>query len=201
MYPVITINREFGSGGHSIGEEVAKRLNIPFYDGQIVERCSIESGYAKEIIEEQGEQASNSDKWFNFPSVSYMYYQTPQDEIYLAQRRVIMDIAKEGPCVIVGRCSDYILEYANPPIKCAHVLIHADYEHREKRILEKYGEVDGVDIKKRIAKKDKQRRAYYHYYTDRSWGDYNNYNLSLDSGKLGEELCVYLICEMAKKLG
>ena len=197
MYPVITISREFGSGGHSIGEAVAKKLDIPFYDGEIVTRAAVESGYAKELIEEQGEAASASNKWFDISAASAMYFQSPQDEIFLAQRKVILDCAKKGPCVIVGRCSDYILK--NAEIPCMNVLIHADMEHRITRVLERYGEIRNVDIKKRIQKKDKQRRTYYRYYTDQYWGEYRNYDLALDSGSLGEETCVDLICQLAER--
>jgi len=197
MYPIITISREFGSGGHSIGEQVAKKLNLPFYDGEIVNRVAVESGYAKELIEEQGEDASAANRWFDISSASAMYFQSPQDEIFIAQQHVILDCAKDGPCVIVGRCSDYILKHAE--VDCLNVLIHADMEHRIARILERYGEIKNVGVKKRIAKKDKQRRTYYKYYTDQSWGDYSNYDLALDSGKLGEELCVELICQLAEK--
>lgn len=200
MYPVITINRDFGSGGHSIGKKVAERLNIPFYDGEIVERCSNESGYSKKMIEDQGEHTSTASKWFDITANSVVYFQSPQDEIFLAQRRVIIELAEKGPCVIVGRCSDYILEHMDPKPKCAHVLIHADIPSREKRVIEKYGEIEGVDIRKRITKKDKQRQAYYRYYTDRSWGHYPNYTLALHSGTLGEELCVDLICKMAEDM-
>ncbi|MBQ1546899.1 MAG: cytidylate kinase-like family protein [Lachnospiraceae bacterium] len=196
MLPVITISREFGSGGHSIAEAVAKRLDIPFYDGEIVTRAAVESGYAKELIEEQGEAATSANKWFDISAASAMYFQSPQDEIFLAQRKVILDCAKKGPCVVVGRCSDYILK--NAEIPALNVLIHADMEHRQARVLERYGEIKNVDIKKRIIKKDKQRRTYYRYYTDQRWGEYRNYDISLDSGTLGEEMCVNLICELAK---
>ena len=196
MYPVITISREFGSGGHSIGEKVAQELNIPFYDGEIVNRVAIESGYAKELIEEQGEHTNVSDKWFSISSASTMYFQSPQDEIFLAQRNVILDCAAKGPCVIVGRCSDYILK--NEDIPAIHVLIHADMPHRIKRVSERYGEIEDISVKKRIQKKDKQRRTYYRYYTDQHWGDYENYDLALDSGTLGEDICVACICETVK---
>ena len=126
MYPVITISREFGSGGHSIGEKVAKELGIPFYDGEIVNRVALESGYAKELIEEQGEHTSASNKWFDISSASAMYFQSPQDEIFLAQRKVILDCAKKGPCVIAGRCADYVLE--NAGIKALNIFIHASME-------------------------------------------------------------------------
>lgn len=198
MYPVITISREFGSGGHTIGEQVAKTLEIPFYDGEIVNRVALESGYAKELIEEQGETTSSANKWFDISAASAMYFQSPQDEIFLAQRKVILEAAESGPCVIVGRCSDYILR--NAEIPCLNVLIHSDLEHRIKRILERYGDITNVDVKKRIHKKDKQRRTYYRYYTDQHWGVYSNYDLALDSGSLGEETCIHLICELAKNM-
>ena len=199
MYPVITISREFGSGGHSIGEKVAKQLNIPFYDGEIVNKVAVESGYAKAVIEEQGEDSAAQNRWFDISAAGAMYFQSPQDEIFLAQQHVILDCAKEGPCVIVGRCSDYILRHAQIP--CLNVLIHSDMEHRIARILERYGEIKNVGVKKRIQKKDKQRRTYYKYYTDQNWGDYSNYDIALDSGTLGEELCVATICSLAEKYG
>ena len=81
-----------------------------------------------------------------------------------------------------------------------HILIHADMEHRIARVLQRYGEIKDVDVKKRILKKDKQRRTYYRYYTDQRWGEYQNYDLSIDSGTLGEETCVHMICELAKSM-
>lgn len=198
MYPVITISREFGSGGHTIGEQVAKTLDIPFYDGEIVNKVALESGYAKELIEEQGETTSSANKWFDISAASAMYFQSPQDEIFLAQRKVILEAAESGPCVIVGRCSDYILR--NAEIPCLNVLIHSDLEHRITRVLQRYGDITNVDVKKRIHKKDKQRRTYYRYYTDQHWGVYSNYDLALDSGTLGEETCIHLICELAKNM-
>lgn len=197
MYPVISISREFGSGGHSIAEKVANKLDIPFYDGAIVDKAAEHSGYAKELIEEQGEDTTSVNKWFDISAASAMYFQSPQDEIFLAQRKVILDAANEGPCVIVGRCSAYILR--NAEIPCLNVLIHADMEHRIARINERYGTIKNVDTKKRIIKKDKQRRTYYRYYTDQQWGEYKNYDISLDSGTLGEDTCVDIICELAKK--
>ena len=198
MYPVITISREFGSGGHTMGEQVAKTLDIPFYDGEIVNKVALESGYAKELIEEQGETTSSANKWFDISAASAMYFQSPQDEIFLAQRKVILEAAESGPCVIVGRCSDYILR--NAEIPCLNVLIHSDLEHRITRVLQRYGDITNVDVKKRIHKKDKQRRTYYRYYTDQHWGVYSNYDLALDSGTLGEETCIHLICELAKNM-
>ncbi len=196
MIPVITINREFGSGGHSIGQKVAKKLGIPFLDGEIIDKASKDSGYCNEIIEEQGESSTGANMWFNISAASTMYFQSPQDEIYLAQRKIIIEEAKKGPCVIVGRCSDYILTQEEIP--CINILIHANIESRKKRVLDRYGDMKDIAIEKRIHKKDKQRMTYYKYYTDQTWGHYQNYDLSLDSGKLGEDRCVDLICDLAR---
>ena len=196
MYPIITISRQFGSGGHSIGEAVAKKLNIPFYDGEIVNRVAIESGYAKELIETQGEYTSSTAMWFDISSAGSVYFQSPQDEIFIAQKKVILECAENGPCVIVGRCADYILQKAG--IRCMNVMIHADMEHRKQRILDRYEKIENVSIEKRLAKKDKQRKTYYKYYTDKNWGDFNGYDLILDSGTLGEEVCVNTICTLAE---
>ena len=194
MHPVITISREFGSGGHSISEKVSQKLGIPFYDGEIVTQVAAKSGYAKELIEEQGEYSSSANKWFDISAASAMYFQSPQDEIFIAQKKVILESAQKGPCVIVGRCADYILRKEGIP--CLNVFIHSDMAHRKERVLERYGAIENVGIEKRLAKKDKQRKTYYKYYTDQQWGDYRNYDVSLDSGALGEDTCVDIICEL-----
>ena len=172
-----------------------QQLNIPFYDGEIVNRVAIESGYAKELIETQGEYTSSTAMWFDISSAGTMYFQSPQDEIFIAQKKVILEFAKKGPCVIVGRCADYILRKEG--IRCLNVMIHADMEHRKKRVLERYENIENVSIEKRLAKKDKQRKTYYKYYTDKTWGDFREYDVILDSGSLGEETCVKTICELA----
>lgn len=197
MIPVITISREFGSGGHTIAAAVAKELSIPFYDSEIVSTVARESGYTRDTVEKNGEDSTGDQWWFDISSASAQYFQSPQDEIFLTQQKVITDCAKKGPCVIVGRCSDFILKEAG--IRSFSVLIHADMPHRMERVLERYGEIRDVDIRKRIHKKDKQRRSYYKYYTDQTWGDYSNYDLALDSGVLGEDLCVKTIVETAKR--
>lgn len=197
MYPIITISREFGSGGHSIGEKVAKALDLPFYDGEIVNRVASECGYAKEHIEQQGEYSNSPAIWMDMPYSAGAYYQSTQDEIFIAQKKVILECAAKGPCVIVGRCADYILTKAGIP--CINIFIHSDMEHRAARVIERYGDkAEGISIEKRLMKKDKQRKTYYKYYTDRHWGDYRNYDLSIDSGKVGEDKSVELICNLAK---
>lgn len=197
MLPVITISREFGSGGHSIGKAVAEKLGIPFYDSEIVEHVAEESGLAKEFIEEKGEYITRLSQVFLNPLRA-----TPegseQDKIFRIQADIIKRVAHEGPCVIVGRCADYILEHEEG-IDPLNVFIHAGESFRKKRIMLRYGQ-NGIEIEERLKQKDKRRKTYYRFYTDRQWGDYKNYHLNLDSGYLGEEYCVDLICQTAEKM-
>ena len=118
MKKIITISREFGSGGHDIGMEVAKRLDIPFYDHEIVDKAVAESGFTKEFVEEHGEYSSLSSVLLgtSAPFDSYYYAEDPQDKIFKIQRRIITKFAQEGPCVIVGRCANYVLMCLSEPI-------------------------------------------------------------------------------------
>ena len=148
------------------------------------------------MIETQGEYTNPSAVWFDMSSAGSLYFQSPQDEIFIAQKKVILECAQKGPCVIVGRCADYILRKEG--IRCMNVMIHADMEHRKKRVLERYENISDVSIEKRLAKKDKQRKTYYKYYTDKNWGDFTEYDIMLDSGTLGERTCVSTICALAE---
>ena len=195
MYPVITISREFGSGGHSIGEKVAKKLNIPFLDQEIVNQVAEESGYAREMVEEQGEHASAANKWFDVSAASAMYFQSPQDEIFIIQKKVILEAAAKGPCVIVGRCADYILR---GKADCLRVFIGADMDYRKAYVQSHY-EDTGVPVEKRLKERDSHRQSYVQHYTGAVWGERENYNLCLDSGKLGEDACVDIIVRAAQK--
>lgn len=198
MYPIITISREFGSGGHSIGQNVAEELGIPFYDSAIVEQVAQESGLDKDLIAEQGEQTTLTSRLFSgFTLGAGPSYENPQDQIYRLQAGVIRRVAEDGPCVIVGRCADYILQNAGHVT--LNVFIHAPLNWRADYILNRYGETE-VSIQKRLEKKDRSRRLYYNYYTDREWGDYRNYHLALDSAMLGRETCVQLILQAAERL-
>lgn len=196
MYPVITISREFGSGGHDIGKAVAEKLGIPFYDSAIMQKVAEESGYAKEFINVHGEYTTGVDKWFVANVFSMNYYGSPQDQIFAIQSNIILDCAKKGPCVIVGRCADYILEKED--MDTFNIFVHADRESRKARVIAREKNVP-EDVDKFLEKKNKGRKSYYRYYTDRSWGDYKNYQLDLDSGFLGEDTCVDLIVTAVKK--
>ena len=190
-YSIITISREFGSGGRTIGREVAARLGIPCYDQEIIDKLEEESGFARDYIAEKGEYASHGSIFANgiASGKNALHSVSNQDYLWVLQKQIITDIAKKGPCVIVGRCADYVLgkEY-----NCLKVFIHASMESRANRIVNVYG-VRKDSPKKRLRKKDRQRKAYYKYYTETQWGVAKNYHLALDSGELGIEKCVDII--------
>ena len=196
MNYTITITRQFGSLGRPIAREIADALKIHYYDRDIVEQVSQKLHYPVRLISDEEERAKT--KFWRMKYPLGRGTTARQDEIFAVERDIITDIARTESSVIVGRCSDYILK--NAEIPCLNVLIHADMPHRITRVLERYGDITNVDVRKRIQKKDKQRRTYYRYYTDQQWGAYTNYDLALDSGVLGEDTCVHLICELAEKM-
>ena len=188
---VITISREFGSGGRTIGKEVAAMLNIPCYDDELIREVAEKSGLAEQYIREYGEY-SHSTSWIGSALTARDYNgHSIQDELWNVQRNVILDLAKKEPCVIVGRCADYILRDV---ADCLAVFIHASFEKRAERIVRVYGE-RAESPEKRLTDKDKRRRAYYQFYTDKEWGKAQNYHIALDSGVLGIDKCVELIAE------
>lgn len=192
MNRIITISREFGSGGHTIGKLVAEKLGIPCYDSELIDRIQAESGYAKEYIEENGEYA-NSASWLNQVFAARDFGgRSIQDDLFIIQSRVIREIAEKEPCVIVGRCADYILR---DRADCLRVFIHADVETRANYILKRYGERSD-SVEKRLKDKDRRRSTYYHYYTDMNWGDAENYDVTLNSGRLGISKCVDILASL-----
>lgn len=193
-YKVITISREFGSGGRTVGKQLAEKLGIPCYDREIIEKVAEESGYDKQYIEETGEYTKGGILNTIFQSRSYGYSPSNEDIIWKIQAELIRKLAREGPCVIVGRCADYILR-DDPEV--LRVFIHASMEFRAKRIVEEYGEREDSP-EKRLRDKDKQRTAYYDYYTDMRFGDGRNYHLCLDSGELGIDKCVDILAGVVK---
>ena len=196
MNTIVTIGREYGSAGHEIGRKLAKDLNIPFYDKELLERAAKESGLCREIFENHDEKHTNS---FLFSLVmdtySYGYPSGTMAEmplnqrVFLAQFDAIRQIAKEGPCVIIGRCADYALENMS---NCFSVFIRADLQLRIRRIARLYDLTD-AKAKEQIQKTDKSRSSYYNYYTSKKWGDLNSYHLSVASGVLGIDGTVDLL--------
>ena len=197
MKSIITISREFGSGGRTIGKLVADRLGYQFYDRELVNKVAERSGFSPEFIEESGEYASARSSLLFAMATAGQYSAdglSMHDRLYIEQTRFIEELAGQGRCVIVGRCADYILREHKD---CLHVFIHADMKSRAKRIVERYGEKD-KSPEKRLAEKDQKRRVYYKNYTGRNWGQAQNYDLCLNSGVLGEEVCVELIVAACK---
>ena len=187
---VITISREFGSGGRTIGKKTAEKLNIPCYDSQLIQKIAAESGFNEEYIKEAGEYAPGG---FLSSALSHRGIAiTNEDYIWEIQCRTITDLAQQGPCVIVGRCADYILR---DKTDCLKVFIHADLDFRAKRIVEVYGERE-QSPQQRLKDKDKRRAAYHRFYTDMKWGHAQNYDLTLNSGTLGIENCVNIITQL-----
>lgn len=186
---VITISREFGSGGRTVGKKTAELLSIPCYDQEVIEKVAQESGLAKEFIKERGEYTPYGG-WFAqaFADRSARGTST-QDYLWVIQRKVILDLAQKGSCVIVGRCADYILRDEADLLK---VFIYADMDKRADRIVRLYGETSEAPVK-RLKDKDKRRAAYYNFYTDTQWGSVHSYHIALDSGVLGIDKCAEII--------
>ncbi len=190
---IITVSREFGSGGRTIGKETAEKLGIPCYDQELIEKIAEDSGLNKDFIREKGEYAPRGSLFASsfFYDRSYTGFNV-QDLLWQSQRKVILDLAEKGSCVIVGRCGDYILQGRYDLLK---VFVYASPEKRAERIQKVYGEDDEV-TKKHLEEKDKRRRAYYRLYTDMEWGQVQNYDIALNSGTLGIENCVDILTRM-----
>lgn len=197
MCKVITISREYGAGGHSIGQRVAKELGIEFYDKDILRETVKKTGFDQKLIEKEEEDRSTADNiWRNISALSSTYFHDSQDAIHEIQKAVVTKFASQGACVILGRCADVFLKEAG--IDSLNVFIHADEVHRAVRVSEMIDSKNATEIQKLIAKKDSSRHNYYNHYTGKKWGDSHNYDMTLDSGKLGYDLCVQLIIEAAK---
>lgn len=195
MFKVIAISRQFGSGGRTVGREVAARLSIPCYDNEIIDKVAQNSGFAKEYIENNGEYAAHS-SWLGraLDSTARTGGMNNQDKIWIEQRKIILELSR-NPCVIVGRCADYILRDREDVLT---VFIHADDKFRAERIVRLYGEKSDKP-EKRLKDKDKRRIAYYRDYTEAEWGVATNYDISLDTGSLGIDTCVNILTDLYNK--
>lgn len=195
MKKIITVSRQFGSGGRSIAKELAARLGYDYYDSELTELVAAETGFDPSYIADAGEYA---------PGRSILSYAlgsaTPHataghmsapDYLWTTQSRIITELAEKGNCVIVGRCADYILRNRKD---CLNVFIHADDSYRAKRIVELYG-VRDKSPQKRLEEKDSKRRVNYKYFTGRDWGKIENYHIALDSSMLGSEGCISILLQ------
>lgn len=206
MKNVITIGRQYGSAGHDIGELAAKELGYRFYDKELVELAAKKSNISSETVKNIDEKASSS-LLYSLASGSYsmagvtgpLYYEMPlNDKLFLAQSDIIKRVAAEENCVIVGRCADYVLEETEG-IHLLNVFVHAPKSWRIGRVMEAFN-ITQKKAKERVTKTDKQRRIYYSYYANRDWGDMKNYDICINSQKLGIDGGAKLIIDYIRGL-
>lgn len=189
---IITISREFGSGGRTIGRETAVKLGLPCYDAELIDKLEEATGLSRAYIAKRGEYASHGSWLASAFSDRDRNGHSVQDDLWQVQRQVILELAENGPCVIVGRCADYILRGT---AACLNIFIYSDMEKRAKRIVEQHGVRDDSP-EKRLRDKDKRRAAYYQFYTGMKWGFVQNYHIALNSGVLGINTCVEIIARL-----
>jgi len=195
---VITISRQYGSGGRIIGQMVAKKLGIPYYDNELITLAAQESGFDKKMFEEADKNASNS---LLFSLSVYggqgmgAGVQTLADKVFLIQSDVIKQVAGKGDCVIVGRCADYALKNS---ANCISIFLRAPLEDRIKRAMKEYND-DEATVSKKVSSTDKKRSVYYAHFTGEKWGVSENYDMVINTSTLGIEKTADLICEAYKK--
>ncbi len=196
---IITISRQFGSGGRTVGRMVAEKLGIPFYDKELVEQISLESGFAPKFVEEHGEHAPGKSKFSyafaaqGVPGV--MNGMSTADFLWHIQCSTIIQLAEAGPCVIVGRNADYILKDRSDAL---HAFVHADLQQRADRIVRLYGESE-KSPQARLQEKDKRRALNYQHYTGRTWGAAENYDVCLNAGKISLEDAANIIVSLVNE--
>ena len=188
---IITISREFGSGGRFIGEEVAKQLGIAYYSENIIDQIAQQSGLSPEYIEENAELSPKKGLFAYAFSGRDITGKSVDDMLYEAQRKVILEIAEKEPCVMIGRNADFILKDRDDVL---NVFIYGDMPEKIKRICKLYDVTEDGAIKL-IKDTDKRRRTNYNFYTEQKWGIASNYTLSLNSSQLGYERCEKMIID------
>ena len=201
---IITIARQFGSGGREIGQRVAELLEIPLYDKEMI-KAAAEAGELDEgVIREVEETAANSLLYTLamgsniLGTAAHFGYKMPlNDRLFILQSEIIKNYADSGSCVIIGRCSDYVLRERDDVFR---IFIYGDIEHRRERVAQRHPEIKPAQILDVINKTDKRRMSYYNFYTGGKWGKYDNYDMTINSSTLGIEHSAQLIAASAKKL-
>ena len=188
---IITISREFGSGGRFIGEEVAKQLGIAYYSENIIDQIAQQSGLSPEYIEENAELSPKRGFFAYAFSGRDITGKSVDDMLYEAQRKVILEIAEKEPCVLIGRNADFILKDREDVL---NVFIYGDMPEKIKRICKLYDVTEDGAVKL-IKDTDKRRRTNYNFYTEQKWGMAKNYTLSLNSSQLGYARCNKIIMD------
>ncbi len=196
---IITIARQYGSGGRQIGEQIAKELDVPFYDQNLITLAAEKSDLCHEAAAEADERNANS-LLYTLAMGSTAMLHTPHynmpinDKLFLVQSDIIKEAAEKGSCVIVGRCADYVLRDRTDVVS---VFVHADANIRAKHVAERNG-ITESEAFSLISKTDRRRANYYNFYTGKRWGETNHYDLCVDAGKIGIENAAKLITAYAK---
>ena len=191
---IITISREFGSGGRFIGEEVAKKLGIAYYDKNIISQIAEKSGLSPDYIQESAELSPKKGLFAYALAGRDITGRSVEDMVYETQRKVILELARKEPCVIIGRNADYILKDRDDAL---NVFIHGDMPEKTQRIMRLHN-VEAQEAAQMMADTDKRRMTNYNFYTDQKWGKASNYTLCLNSSQLGYDRCEALITECVK---
>ena len=197
---IITISRQFGSGGRGIGKLLADRLDIPFYDKELIELASKESGIDERIFKSEGEETGRFYQVLG--AIGYalgspaggIYEYSINDQLYLVQANIIEQLADEGPCAIVGRCADYVLADREDVL---NIYLCADMDERLRRVIDEYHVEDADEAM--LCKVDKRRSNYYQYYTDRVWGKAENYDLCINTGKFDTDAIIGMIVDAYRR--
>ena len=200
---IITISRDYGSGGRQIGYMTAKKLGMEFYDKELIDAAAKEIGFPPDLIADREQRLTNS-LLYNFAMGTLYGMSYPREpkiselplteQIFVAQKKAILEASKEGSCVFIGRCADYILK-SRPDV--LRVFVYADREVRKRRAVEAYGVLQ-ENIDEFLYQSDKRRRIHYENFTNQKWGSRENYDLMLNSGDLGLDKCVEILCEALK---
>ena len=201
---IITIARQYGSGGREIGERVAEILDIPMYDKELIKDAAAKGSLNEEVLKTTDESAANSLLYTlamgsNVLGATMQFgYKMPlNDKLFILQSEVIREYAEAGSCVIIGRCADYVLRDEDNVLK---IFIYSDIETREKRIRERYPDIKSSQVLDVINKTDKRRASYYNFYTGNKWGKYDNYDLAINAASFGVEKTAEIIADFARNL-
>lgn len=184
-YPVITISRQYGSGGREIGKALSEALSIPYYDNELIALAAQESGFSADLFKNADQNASNS-LLFSlsmYGSATGTYNMPLGDQVFVIQSDIIKKVAQKGPCIIVGRCADYTLREQK---NCLSVFLCAPLEVRINHAIKNYG-VDAKKAREIITKTDKKRSVYYAHFTGEKWGSSENYHITIDTSRIGIE--------------
>lgn len=201
---IITIARQYGSGGREIGEIIAKNLGIPLYDKEIVKEAAQNSELSEEVLHTADESAANSLLYTlamgsnMLGATMHFGYKMPiNDKLFILQSDIIKNYASQGSCVIIGRCADYVLR-DNPNL--FRIFIYGDLDHRQERIRQRHPEIKSSQIVDTITKTDKRRASYYNFYTGNKWGKFDNYDMAINSSTFGVEETANMLTAAIKKL-